>query len=50
MPTMGNVALAGVADISGRIVGTGFFCRRDDEDFFSMRLFPARNHRIFGSG
>ena len=50
MPTMGNVALAGEADVSGRIVGTGFFCRRDDEDFFFMRLIPARNHGIFGSG
>jgi hypothetical protein len=50
MPTMGNVALAGEAAFSGRIVGTGFFCRRDDEGFFFMRLFPARHHGSFGSG
>jgi hypothetical protein len=50
MPTMGNVALAGAADVSGRIVGTVSFCRGDDADYFFMRLFTARNHGIFGSG
>jgi hypothetical protein len=47
---MGNVVLAGAADFSERIVGTNFFRRRDDEDFFSMRLFPVRHHGSFGSG
>ena len=47
MPTMGNVEIT--ADVSGRIVETGFFCRRDDDDFFSMCLFPACHHGIYGS-
>jgi hypothetical protein len=50
MPTIGNVALAGEADVSGRIVGTGFFCLREGEDIFFMRLFPACHHGSFGSG
>jgi len=48
MPTMGNVAVA--ADVSGRIVEMGFFCRIDDDVFFSMCLFTASHHGISACG
>jgi hypothetical protein len=43
MPTMGNETFVGEAEVSGGVTLAGFLRRRDGEDFFFMRLFPARS-------
>jgi len=47
---MGNDTLAGVTDVFGAAIGTGFFGRRTGEDFFFIALFSTLGDGTFGSG